>query len=382
MIAFIWGVWAISLALTAVFGQTAALRYLIALLPFCVAASSAATFFASRKISFSVAIKESGTKHQGVKGELSVQNDGYLPLVQLRCLLNIHNLLTGESYDQPAVFSVKPKDKRKFTFTINSRHCGHLRISFKKVTAVDYFGIARYTVNFSKSYDAIVSPEGFEINVIPSAEYYNPEESDEYIPNKAGSDVSEVHQIREYRPGDSLRQIHWKLTAKNDALTVKEAAEPLKYSMLLFLDLSCPEGVKKSPACFDALAETAVSLSQGLLDAGIAHMLVWRQSNGETDSKTVKDAEDIAEILPEMLAGQEEQLSEKEERRANLFEGINVSNLIWLCYRAPELYFDTNAHVTAICCTKKGAARKDTDVADVVWITPKTYTKDIADIII
>ena len=62
MIAFIWCVWAVSLAVTAVFGQTAALRYLILLLPFCVIASSAATFLASRKITFSVAIKESGTK--------------------------------------------------------------------------------------------------------------------------------------------------------------------------------------------------------------------------------------------------------------------------------------------------------------------------------
>ena len=47
------------------------------------------------------------------------------------------------------------------------------------------------------------------------------------------------------------------------------------------------------------------------------------------DKKTIKDADDLAEALPEMLAGQEQELSEKEERRANLFEDINVSsNLI------------------------------------------------------
>ena len=382
MIGFVWAVWAVSLAATAVFGQTAALRYMILLLPFCIAASSLATFLAARRIAFSISIKQSGTKHQGIKGELTVKNNGILPLVQLRCVMQIKNLLTGESFEQPASFSVKPFDSRSFNFTINSKHCGHLRISFKKVLAIDYFGITRFRKKFSKSYDAIVSPEGFEIRVIPSSEYYSPEESEEYVPNKAGSDVSEVHQIRAYRPGDSLRQIHWKLTAKADEIMVKEAGEPLKYNMLLFLDLSRPDGTEGSPACYDALAETAVSLSEGLLDAGLAHMLVWRQSDGSVANRTIKDSDTLAEMLPELLAGQEQFLTEKEERRSNLLEGINASNIIWLCYNEPIPYFDTEAHVTAICCVKSSKKDRKSGLADTVWITPKTYKQDIADIII
>ena len=43
--------------------------------------------------------------------------------------------------------------------------------------------------------------------------------------------------MRLYRPGDSLNQVHWKLTAKTGKLVVREALEPQLGRMLLTMNL-------------------------------------------------------------------------------------------------------------------------------------------------
>lgn len=39
-----------------------------------------------------------------------------------------------------------------------------------------------------------------------------------------GDDPGETYDIREYRSGDSIRQIHWKLSGKLDDIMIREKA--------------------------------------------------------------------------------------------------------------------------------------------------------------
>lgn len=45
-----------------------------------------------------------------------------------------------------------------------------------------------------------------------------------YAINKKGDDPSEIYDIHKYQEGDSLKNIHWKLSAKYDSILVKENA--------------------------------------------------------------------------------------------------------------------------------------------------------------
>lgn len=378
----VWLIWLASLTLMSVFGQTAALRWLILLTPFCVLASSAATWLASRMLSISVAIKEGGSKKQGAKGELKVYNPGLFPIVQLRCDMLLHNLLTGEIIEQAIYLPVLPKRKRKISFSIESKHCGHLEIWFKRVVAVDFFGITRYKVGFSADADTVILPDTFTMRVLPSADSFCPEENDEYEPERAGYDVNEVHQIRNYIPGDSVHQIHWKLTGKYDQLMVKQAGQPLKNSIVLFIDFSSGDLHRASTDCLDALAEVAVSLSQALIDAGIAHIIAWQQSDGELGHHTVRNADNLTDILPDMLSVQGSKAPMADGQVASLFENINFSQMIWLCTSIPSFCLDTNAKMTVLCCVDKMPEQEKAQDEAVVLFTPRSYKQDVANLIL
>lgn len=381
MNAAVWLIWLGAMLLMAVFGQTTALRWLLMLTPFCFAASALATWLASRKLTLSVKVREGGSKKQGAKGELTVINRSYLPVMQLRCTLLLKNLLTGEETEQSVSTPVLPHSKGKKIFRIKSQHCGQVAITFKRVVAVDFFGVTRYRLKFEAEADTIIMPSTFLMRVLPLVDSVCPEESDEYEPDRAGYDISEVHQIRGYTPGDSVRQIHWKLTGKFDQLMVKQAGQPLKHAMLLFLDFSAQSAKKRTPACFDALAEVAVSLSQALLDAGITHLVAWRQQNGELAHVSVQNADDLTEALPEMLIAHE-QGALPGEQGENLFENLRFSHMIWLCTEVPSLYFDTNARMTVLCCTD--APQKEAASGDeaIIFFSPDSYTKDMANLVL
>ncbi|MEW5961436.1 MAG: DUF58 domain-containing protein, partial [Chloroflexota bacterium] len=69
---------------------------------------------------------------------------------------------------------------------------------------------------------------------------------------------SDILGIREYRPGDSLRQIHWRSTAHTGQLMVKEFADAEQLTMTVVLDLQ--KGRSAGQGKFSTF-ETAVRLA-------------------------------------------------------------------------------------------------------------------------
>ena len=62
-------------------------------------------------------------------------------------------------------------------------------------------------------------------------------EAESYDDFQPGTDVSQIFDVREYRPGDRLQRIHWKLSAKSDGLLVREDSQPLACAVVFLLDM-------------------------------------------------------------------------------------------------------------------------------------------------
>ena len=94
-------------------------------------------------------------------------------------------------------------------------------------------------------------------------------DSDTSSPDRRGSDLTEPFRLREYAPGDSLRQIHWKLSSKLDRLVIREPGMPAARTLLVFWDRS------GDAAARDAQAEAVFSVCQSLSEQGYAYQLGW-----------------------------------------------------------------------------------------------------------
>ena len=52
---------------------------------------------------------------------------------------------------------------------------------------------------------------------------------------KPGGGFAEDHDLRSYRPGDPVRSIHWKISAKTDSLIIREPLVPPPHSRLIII---------------------------------------------------------------------------------------------------------------------------------------------------
>lgn len=99
------------------------------------------------------------------------------------------------------------------------------------------------------------------IVILPSSEYTLPEK-DSYG-NKETSMARalaspDLKSFREYLPGDDLRKIDWKISAKYDTLFIREHIRQAEYGPLLIIDL--PDATLPfNPVAFNCLKEEVVS---------------------------------------------------------------------------------------------------------------------------
>ena len=99
-------------------------------------------------------------------------------------------------------------------------------------------------------------------------------DSDVYHADIRGDDSSEVYQVREYRPGDSVRNIHWKLTARQDEIMVRDMNKTLSCPVIICVNLNGKD-CKNYGHAMSAALESMVSLSFSLIDIRVPHFIAW-----------------------------------------------------------------------------------------------------------
>lgn len=127
-------------------------------------------------------------------------------------------------------------------------------------------------------------------------------ESEEFSRERGGDDPSEIFQIRDYQPGDKLRSVHWKLSAKTEELIVREHSLPLGCPVVFYLDLyQLPfrgKAKERNNEKEEGYFQIAASICQAMVREGCRHYLVWfEQEREDIQRYRIETEEDIYEVL-------------------------------------------------------------------------------------
>lgn len=113
-------------------------------------------------------------------------------------------------------------------------HCGAIKINRCRIRICDYLGLFCFPVEKKQDRLLLVRPVPVKPKDVPDLSRF----AASIARPKAGGGYSENHELRLYRPGDSLRQIHWKLSAKTNKLMIREPMEPIAGAAMLTMTLS------------------------------------------------------------------------------------------------------------------------------------------------
>ena len=182
------------------------------------------------------------------------------------------------------------KQKLKPGDPLPAQHCGCLHISISGIYILDPMGLFRFR---------LAAPQQLRIPIrpLPEAPESVPELGNKvaitWRPRRGGG-FSENHDLRLYRPGDSLQQIHWKLSAKTGSLILREPMEPLHSRLLLRLD------VKGTPDELDRKLSRLLWLSQYLLGKHLPHHWQILSASG-LEAFAVTDEESMTRAMDTLL---------------------------------------------------------------------------------
>ncbi len=173
-------------------------------------------------LTFRVRLEGAEAVTMGAEGQLWLQGTSPMPMPPFRGRIRLRRCFEG-------TFSWY--DSRE---GLPTAHCGGYTVTGEKIRICDYLGLFALPVSCREPRTVLVRPVEREIPHLP--------ELDKYLARawrpKFGGGFSENHELRLYRPGDNLNQVHWKLTAKTGKWMLREPMEPQRGLVLVTMDLS------------------------------------------------------------------------------------------------------------------------------------------------
>ena len=240
-------------------------------------------------------------KGEKIPVEVYVENQSRLPVSDICITIGYENKYG--KYRERTVLeeSIEGRTQKKLNIDAYSDYSGRVNFFVHRVQIWDYLRLFCRKPKVRSEVYVNVLPDVNEIPVRVTARTLNfPVEGDDYEKNRSGDDPSEIFQIREFREGDRISKVHWKMSARMGGLMTKEYSMPRGCKILFLLDSSrmLPEPVK-----MDRFLEMAVSVCFALLEAECLHYVAWYDQNaGRVLRHSIQKEEDIYEMLDIFLA--------------------------------------------------------------------------------
>ena len=186
-----------------------------------------------------------------------------LPLGRVKVTVGTVNELNGLLYKMKKTWFL-PGAGTRVDLPAPAAHCGLLTGKLVHVWALDSLGLFWLPLRRGGPARLWVEPVPQSVDLPPL-----PEEEAPGVRPRPGGGPGEDYDPREYRPGDPMSSIHWKLSAKRDELVTKETLETVKPLPLLTLD---PFG---DADALDRTLDLLSGVSSELLTLGRPHGVAW-----------------------------------------------------------------------------------------------------------
>lgn len=152
----------------------------------------------------------------------------------VNCSYSNYDSLEEKSY----IISVNGTDKEIIRVDQRMNFVGAVRVNTDDSYIKDPLRLFKFSIRRCDNCRVTVMP------VLNEPDYYSfygavdaDLDSMEYSKKRKGEDTSQIFDIRNYVQGDGLNRVHWKLSAKEDDLLVKEFSHPITKNNCILLEI-------------------------------------------------------------------------------------------------------------------------------------------------
>ena len=199
-------------------------------------------------------------------------------------------------------FILNPKEKKELNLNMGFPHIGRFRVVISKIKFFGFIDMLFLYKNAKWRKELLITPKIYEIN---SYEIHtvNPVFSVNYhVRYKVRG--GEFNDVREYIPGDPIKNIHWKLSAHSHTFITKIINADAVSGITLYLDFSSEGSFNydKAADAYDCMAESAYSVALYALskDYGISFVFSARNNPAYYFPKATEELDELIYSLPKV----------------------------------------------------------------------------------
>ncbi len=225
-----------------------------------------------------------------------INNKTIIPIVDANIYCSYSNMFYDYKENLEISIPVYSKGEQIVKLPVKSDYCGVIDVHIDNVTVWDMLHIWYATCNVSVNNNIILYPvlrEGVEVD----GNVYVTGNDDTEESHKKGNDFAEISDIREYIPGDSLKDIHWKLSSKKEELMVKEHITMSSKQIAVLVEV-----YNDKEYVLDNIVDVAYSVCTHLITHNMPFTLYWWSDNiKEMKEKIILNIYDVEDSFKEIF---------------------------------------------------------------------------------
>ena len=248
-------------------------------------------------------------KMEGFTVSLKLTNRFVVP-ISLAGIIGYFPLRSTNLFEyQNILMSVSPFSTVNINFNTPIKLRGVYDCGIEKIETWDFLKLFRFTKKIEKYEKIVILPRKHIINPVRDI---STSESETESVNNFSFEKNSFTNIREYIPGDPVKHIHWKMSAKQDKLMVKQFEQSIGGTAIIIADLNeyspfDEENAENS----DCIVETIIAINMMLINERQSCLNLWYSPlTASCEQRLVKNNEDFSLFYNTMsvLPRQEETL--------------------------------------------------------------------------
>lgn len=178
-----------------------------------------------------IAVPARVSRGSGAELRIHFKAGSLLPLSRVTVHIEVRNRFDGEikqyKYSYAGVLTSTGR------VPLPTELCGMLDCRVTRLECRDMLGLFSLRRGCTARASCVILPNPVRPDKCPDIDACL--ETVVHLKPKYGGGYSEEHELREYRPGDTMNAIHWKLSSKTDDIIVREALEQVNDQVFLVL---------------------------------------------------------------------------------------------------------------------------------------------------
>lgn len=227
------------------------------------------------------------------------ENGGPLILLNVQVELYVADMQGGVAQSTVTSLTLGPRSSVETPFAIPFEHVGMFAAGLRSVTITDFLGLFSHRTDCAETSLICVTPK---VAHLGSFAFSEDSERESFKTLKTAlADSLDYAYVRDYEPGDPLKTIHWKLSARSDHYLTRLFEKSTSPGVVVLLDFYAPGiDIDESMDLRDIVIESALSVADLARAKGFDTQIRYTNCFGEKRTLTSWDADAVVSLVREM----------------------------------------------------------------------------------